>query len=526
MKLPKFLFNIVSKHKTSLGNNEAFPPEEKYDFDYRILKERFNEVIGNSKEFYDGSDDSTNIGNSLNKLIKECKEIESNNRDNLINLCVKIVNDVLQIPEETVILDCKLVDVIKPKNKFRTMPEDNYDRTGYDFEDLIDIENFNKVILKRRLINSLVQGASYRCCELYKNYIDEISSIDKRLPNIYKDIIRLNDLLLFIREEKISDDKPMQGSCVEVILGRSDEKSEIYSQGLIFPFLLNETFRGFFELFASHGLPKDFKKANFIIKQADFLLAEPWDLRMGVKLWDLIIDSNSETKLFPYFFSNLCELSTDDFNGTLKEVFAKTKKGKNIISDMLDDANHEYGMLDLKNTINAKNSEENLLNDSYLSIDDLDAYRIDDECSSGIIEEEGSNIDYASIAKDCDIDDIELQEEELDIPQFQIHVYINGIEFPEELINLKLEPRTVYTKSGVEELNQIHIFLDESIKHIGLGFKLYCKSIITYGNVYSGKGRVMNNNEIPKIWNKLKNEFNVSYVDNINGQCVGIKAEF
>ena len=39
MKLPKFLFQYVSKHQTSLGNNLAFPPEQDCPFDYKILKD-------------------------------------------------------------------------------------------------------------------------------------------------------------------------------------------------------------------------------------------------------------------------------------------------------------------------------------------------------------------------------------------------------------------------------------------------------------------------------------------------------
>ena len=40
MKLPKFLFDREG-HNSSLGNNEAFPPEEDLPFDYKILKKSF-----------------------------------------------------------------------------------------------------------------------------------------------------------------------------------------------------------------------------------------------------------------------------------------------------------------------------------------------------------------------------------------------------------------------------------------------------------------------------------------------------
>ena len=42
--LPKFLFKMVKDHKTSLGDNEAFPKIGEYPFDYSILKKRFEDV--------------------------------------------------------------------------------------------------------------------------------------------------------------------------------------------------------------------------------------------------------------------------------------------------------------------------------------------------------------------------------------------------------------------------------------------------------------------------------------------------
>ena len=42
------------------------------------------------------------------------------------------------------------------------MPESS-DMRDFDFEDLNDFDNVSKVILKRRLINALIQGVSYNC---------------------------------------------------------------------------------------------------------------------------------------------------------------------------------------------------------------------------------------------------------------------------------------------------------------------------------------------------------------------------
>jgi len=73
-------------------------------------------------------------------------------------------------------------------------------------------------------------------------------------------------------------------------------------------------------------------------------------------------------------------------------------------------------------------------------------------------------------------------------------------------------------------LYQPHITISKSLRNLGLGYKIY-KALIEYlGHLYSGKGRVVNKNEIPRIWEKLKSEpnfitystdiFNISIIKN------------
>ena len=73
MKLPKFLFDRIKEHNSSLGNNEAFPPEEDLPFDYKILKKRFNEVCENMRKINIKTDDFNEIRNYLGKLLQRCK---------------------------------------------------------------------------------------------------------------------------------------------------------------------------------------------------------------------------------------------------------------------------------------------------------------------------------------------------------------------------------------------------------------------------------------------------------------------
>ena len=506
MKLPKFIYKKLKNHNTSLGNNFAFPPEEEFSFDYKIIKKRFNEVtekIENS-EYRNLNNDE--LLTELSKLISECKEKEKPIKENLIKICENVVYRILDIPDGIIELKCDIVDKIRPNHAFRIIPEDS-DNRDFDFEDLKDYDNMTTVVLKRRFINSLIQGVAYYYSD-NKFYLNEVYQLNNELPILYDKIRLINDYLLFNAEEKISDKNPMQGACVEVELGREGEKTYINVQGLIFPYLLTETIRGFFELFASHGLPSDNRKAAFIIKQSDFLLAEPWDLRFGVKLWEIIGGDIENTKILPYFFMNLCEMNVDEFNDTIKEILAKTKYGKKVKNEMIISAEHDYDFNGLVSTIKNKNDEKSVIEDQYMTEEEIDNLDI---------------IDYIDLIKDCSTDDIDFKEEQINDYQFQMHVYINDVELPIWVVNLKAEPRVV----NGDDLYQMHIFIDSKYQHLGLGYKIYKRFIELYGNIYSGNGRRMNNNEIISILNKLGKEPNIKLlkVINKNKQHIGYVAK-
>ena len=381
MRLPKFIEERIKTKNTSLGDNLALPPEEDYVFEYKMVKEFFSTTLQEMSKTFPNIDirDTNQLVSLLNKLMSQCQELEKPFRKNLEDVCVNAVNEILAIPAETVHLECKLVDTISPKHQLRVMPEDATHR-DFDFNDITDMENVKVVIMKRRFINALIQGASHDfMTKLTQEAIDEVYSFNKELLSLYKQIIVLNDFLLLTKEEKITDDKPSQGACVEVELRGNNEKVVIYSQGLIFPYLFQETIRGFMELFASHGLPQDNKKANYILRQSDFLLAEPWDIRLGVMLWKHLVNEQDMSNILPYFFTMLCSLQVEEFNEQIREMLANTKAGKKYFKSLCDEATHDYQMNRLIITIDKKNADQELLDDGYMSSEDLDAFVIEED---------------------------------------------------------------------------------------------------------------------------------------------------
>lgn len=518
--LPKFIFNAVKKHETSLGDNSAFPSGGDYPYDYSLLKTRFNEVCDAIEEFGLENLDEDYLMSELSSSITLCKEMEKPIRDSLEKICENAVNRLFAIPEEILNLKVKLVDKVTFKKAIRLKPESSND-AEYSFEDVADLELSNKAVEKRRFTNALIQGASYLYSNVLGLYIEDIERINRDLIPLYRKIVAINDYLLFTKKEVMSDKNPMQGSYVEVHLsvGGGDGKSSIKAQGIIFPLLLQETIRGLFELFSSHGLPSDMERAQYVIRKADFVLAEPWDMRFGVTLWNKIFGRVEDTNMIPYMFTALIAMDADTFNASIKEILANTKRGQSIVDELIQHAEYDNRYQQFTNRINAKNVDKSLIQDSYFTVTDESGLEIDsDDTESGVIQE-SEDADalgqyeaepqkpleyYQQLVKSATVENIDFIEGNVNGVTEDLIVTINGEIVPRAMILLMAQ--SVKIRISAEErvpMIQVHIILNEGIQRLGLAPKIYKKLIYTFGAIYSGEGRRINKEHIAKVYAKL-----------------------
>lgn len=522
--LPQFLFKSVKAHETSLGNNSMFPSGGDYPFDYTLLKVRFGEVSDAIEELGLESLDEDYLMSELSNSLKMCRDMELPIRDTLEKVCENAVNRLFAIPEEMLNLKCKLVDKIKFKKAIRLKPESN-DNITYTFDDVSDIELFDKAVEKRRFIDSLIQGAAYTYSKVLGLYIEDIDRINRNLIPLYMKIITINDYLLFIKKEEMSDIKPMQGSYVEVHLGGVGERTTIKAQGIIFPLLLQETIRGLFELFSAHGLPSDKDKARFVVEKADFALAEPWDLRFGVTLWNKIFGRVEDTNMIPYMFTSLIKQPNEEFSTSVKEILSNTNRGNEILDKLMKDAEYDNGYQQFTNRINAKNIDKSLIKDSYFTGAEINGYEIDSDESEGDVIEESEDADvmgqyeaepqkpieyYQQLVQSATVESIDFLEGNVNGVTEDLIVTINGEIMPRQMILLMAQ--SVKIRISPEErvpMLQIHIILNEGIQRLGLAPKIYTKLIYEFGAIYSGEGRRINKEHIAKVYAKLAQDPNI-----------------
>ena len=516
--LPQFLFKMVKTHTTSLGDNSMFPNDDEYPFDYMLLKTRYNEVCDAMEELNLANLNEDELVSELSALVKQCKELEKPVRDSLERICENSINRLFAIPSETINFKCKLVDSIKFKNAIRLRPESDED-IKYTFADVHDIEFSKKAIEKRRFINSLIQGASYLYANVMGLYIEDIDKINRELIPLYRKITIINDYLLFTKEEEMTDDKPMQGSYVETHLGNEDERTTITAQGIIFPLLLQETIKGMFELFSAHGLPKDINKAKYVIKKSDFVLAEPWDLRLGVGLWKKIFGRIQDTNMIPYMFTNLIKQPTEEFADSIREILSSTAKGEEIINSLMASAEYDNGYQQFTNRINARNVDRSLIKDSYFTGAETNGYEIDSDGESSDVIEEDEDAEamgqyeaqptkpieyYQQLIQAATVENIDFIEGNVNGVTEDLIVTINGEIIPRAIILLMVQ--SVKIRINPQErvpMIQVHIILNEAVQRLGLAPKIYKKLIYTFGAIYSGEGRRINKEHIAKVYAKL-----------------------
>lgn len=365
----------ILKKRTSLGDNEIFPPDDEKNFQLKLIENEYNDLEKRISEKYSRDvdvSDLDDVSNRIGDLLVECKSIEEKHKNELESFCARYVIDLFGIPDDLIELNCELTNKIDASNE-RDEPEETSD---FEFDSISDIDSINKEIYKRRAVNSLIEGISNVYSSNIKDYVKELYEIDSSLPELYEKIILFNNFLIY--SDKPSDKKKYDAGTVSVEIFTNGKQTKITSYGIIFPVLLNETIKGVLELISSHGLPDKKEYAEYILKKSDFKLAEEWDIRFGIPIWK-IIEKNFdgiENDMMAPIFDEIVSKPVDEFNLFMRENLAKTKKGKEMDKEILSDIEKNKKYSDFEDYAKIRNSEEGFEND-FIDSDNFNNELID-----------------------------------------------------------------------------------------------------------------------------------------------------
>ena len=363
MNLPEHIVSALQNNATSLGKCKCFPEYEDFNFAESILSERYSKLVE-----VIGSDNRTLLKRELSRLVNETKAIERECKGALEKLCVKVVTDIFNIPEDTVDIKVSLVDSVDSTNQ-RLTPEECVDFT---FDNINDMNFLTDEIHKRRVLNALITGAALDYAGRVSSYIKDLFEINPDLPSNYKRIMAYNELLSYVEKDTLNNENDASdGGKVDVSLGDPNSAVVIKAQGILFPILLEEVIKGILELAISHGLPRNRKKAMYVVGKADFKLAELWDMRLGTALWSLIDGQIDGDGVEPNFLlMELSKLPCDEFNDLLTEVFAKTRDGVEMLNQIVSKISHGKEKDDFDSFLASKGSKHQI-DDEFFEPEEL-----------------------------------------------------------------------------------------------------------------------------------------------------------
>ncbi len=325
----------LAERKHSLGKHPAFPEGDECSFEQKIMGARFNEVATRYKRAFDCDNiDNTQLIREMMPLVHESMALESKHKKELEDLAVRMIREEYNMGEDVVEIHAELTPKI---SLVGTKKNPNPVTSEMEFDNHEGMINANKEVYKRRFLNAMTQGAAKKCNHMFHMVDEELTAMEPRLASKYAKMMAAADYMYYVipkMEESIS------GGVVKVQFpSANNPKAVIYVQAMVFPVLIHELVKGVMELLSAHGLPKDRKTGEFVINKADFLAAEPWDMRIGPALWSRFTEAiePDDFELKHHIYSEMAALPVDEFNVKMREVMAGTKEGKKIIKGIVDE---------------------------------------------------------------------------------------------------------------------------------------------------------------------------------------------
>jgi hypothetical protein len=344
--------------KTSLGDSPCFPVGNERNFATQVVGERFKHVVNEVKKAFNVEEiDTTSIMKEMMPLVSETMKLESDHIKDLKELAVKMVREEFDIPDD-IVIEAELTSDISSEN-VNMIPSPD---VITEFEDHNEMEYAKDSIYKRRFVNAMIQGAAKKVNHMYHMVDSELTEMNPKLINNYKKMMSAADYMYYVVPDLTGAQNA--GMC-DVDFGSKENKkpTTLTAKAMVFPVLIHELVKGCMEILSANGLPTKENIAEYVINKSDFVQAEPWDMRIGPALWGKFCSMipAEDFNLKHHVYSDITQLEPKEYAHTMKEIMGGTKRGKEIISELLKEIKREI-----------KEDEYNeSMGDDLFEIDDL-----------------------------------------------------------------------------------------------------------------------------------------------------------
>ena len=330
----------LRQNRHSLAECDVFPEGDVISTEMKLIRERFKEVVHRCREAFDVDElDNQEIIMEMMPLVHNAMELEGPHRKELEELAIRMVMDEFDVTDESVVFEAKLMPHISLEGTSKKPSPELVDEEFNDHEQIVEA---NAQVKKRRVLNAMTQGAAKKVNHMFHMVHEELSDLNPRLPQNYKKMMSAADYMYYIKPDMANG--VSGGVCEADFKGKDgDLRPVIRAEAMVFPVLVHELVKGVMEVLSAHGLPTEKNIAEYVIGKADFLEAEPWDMRLGPAMWGRFCDAmpDDDFNLKHHVYTDLAKLEPNEFNATMKEILGKTKKGKNIVQEMVNDIKKE-----------------------------------------------------------------------------------------------------------------------------------------------------------------------------------------
>ena len=387
----------ITQRQTPYAEHPGLPQDGETDFVELISSQRFKDSVDKVRRFLgdttpiQGDNPMMGLMSSVMSSLQQIKRVEVQNKEYLENLAVDLVKKELGIPEGQLQFDVELVSgPMGASEGMQTQPEQpdeeeveeafkESEEHQEEIEDFMDsMEKFNLEKAKRRMINSLVQGAAFKGGHMYTLVSDEINRLSPELLNLYGVTQSLMEHLYWL----YPDMEGMAGGGGGQ-MGQSEADPEtdpptIKAKAFTFPLLVHEIVKGIYSLYGDQGLPNDPVQRSMVVGAEDTLPAEIWDSRLGPIFWEKFrsvwpdkLYEDDQRHLQQYLFMKLSQLEAKDFITLAKAIMADKPEAKKMIDRMVNEIveilkKHEY-----ESKMSDEDSDDDY-NDDFDDLDDID----------------------------------------------------------------------------------------------------------------------------------------------------------
>ena len=350
------------------GNNTPLSRDKSYinSAISKMIEQAYSNAVNSFSDNIAGVEISK-VEDKLGKLILICQKKEEKIKAELEKLCADIALSLFDLNGTDLNLECNLVNVVNQTKDFHIKPDV---KGEVEYDNIEEINTEDKDEVRRRYTNAITIGAALELTDkVIAKSVKEIFKLDEELPYLYTKIIKINNYLLLVNNKEITDKDNAQDAYNEVQVFSDSNKANILAEGVIFPFLLTETIRGFIEVMTSKTLPE--KRADYIINTCDILEDEPKYMILGRVFWNKLCGDGFDEINAEKLLQKLLSLDTEQFNALMDEVLVGTKLGKEGMRKIIDKIKYDSDYQSFEKDLDNKRKEKEIIVDGYFTEEEL-----------------------------------------------------------------------------------------------------------------------------------------------------------